>query len=551
MFIINYEVVVKYNGNVLRLEEELGVDVEIVSSTYAIITSTDPILFEALLLYPEIEYVEHPFILQIQDTQSFSSTGITNFKNESGLTGKGTIIGVIDSGIDYTLPIFKNADGTSKILYYWDQSIPGNPPQGFKEGSLYTNEDINNAINNIGSIPISATSSHGTHVASTCSLIAPDASLIIVRVGTRTTDNFSRSTEFMRALKFILDKSLELKMPVSINISYGSNEGSHKGLSLFEQFMDEMCLYWKNNIVIAAGNNRNKGGHKHLILNSNTQEVEFTVGENEQILNINIWPNFADDFSVYLTNPSNIKTQSISLTSGEVRNSIGPTNIKGYFYPIAPYSLTRRVTFQLTSNTMITPGIWKIVFVPNSIVNGDVDIYLPTSEGLSPDTRFLTPSPELTVTVPGTSSKVITVGSYNSKTNTVSVFSGAGDVERCVPKPDILAPGEGIVSFLPGGTTGALTGTSMATPHVTGVCSLFHEWGIVRGNDLFLCSAKLKALLLKSARRIEDIRYPISTSGYGFLNLSTLELSQLAQANNLLDYIYRKRKVKKNLNDKL
>lgn len=550
MLIINYEVIVKYNGNVLRLENELNVDVEIVSSTYAIVTSNDPISFDALLLYPEIEYVERPFILQIQDTQSFSSTGINSFKNRSGLTGKGTIIGIIDSGIDYTLPIFKNEDGTSKILYYWDQSIPGNPPQGFKEGTLYTNEDINNAINNNGSIPISATSSHGTHVAGTCSSIAPDASLIVVRVGTRTTDNFSRSTEFMRALKFVLDKSLELKMPVSVNVSYGSNEGSHRGLSLFEQFMDEMCLYWKNNIVVAAGNNRNKGGHKHIILNSNPQEVEFVIGENEQILNINIWPNFADDFSIYLINPSNIKTQSISLTSGEVRNSIRSTNIKGYFYPIAPYSLIRRVTFQLTSDTMITPGIWTIVFVPNTIVNGDIDIYLPTSEGIDPDTRFLIPSPELTVTVPGTASKVITVGSYNSRTNTVSIFSGAGDVERCVPKPDILAPGEDIVSYLPGGTTGALTGTSMATPHVTGVCSLFHEWGIVRGNDLFLYSSKLKALLLKSARRNENVRYPISTSGYGFLNLSTLELSQLVQANNSIDNIYRKRKVKKNLNHK-
>ena len=87
-----------------------------------------------LLSYPQIEYVENPFILETQDVQSFSSTGIINYRKiRSGLTGKGTILGLIDSGIDYTLPVFKDANGNSKILYYWDQSIPGNPPQGFTQ----------------------------------------------------------------------------------------------------------------------------------------------------------------------------------------------------------------------------------------------------------------------------------------------------------------------------------------------------------------------------------------------------------------------------------
>ena len=522
------------------MENELDVSVEILSPTYAIISSSNPDIFNDLLRYKEIEYIEKPFILQTQDTQSFSSTGITSFKNRSGLTGQGTIIGIIDSGIDYTLPIFKDNDGNSKILYYWEQSIIGTPPEGFKEGTLYTNEDINSAINGEMFIPISATSSHGTHVAGIATSIATEAKLIVVRVGNRTTDYYSRSTEFMRAIKFILDKSLELNMPVSINISYGSNEGSHRGLSLFEQYIDDMCLYWKNNILVAAGNNRDKGGHKHIKLEDRIEEVEFTIGSNETIININIWPSFVDDFNVYLVNPSNQRTQEISLTSGEVRNSIGTTRIKGYFYPIAPYSIQRRVTFQLTTSSQITPGIWKIVFEPVNIVDGNINIYLPTSEGLSKDTRFLTPTTELTVTVPGTASRVLTVGSYNSRTDTASVFSGEGDIEFCVSKPDILAPGEEILSYLPGGNQGALSGTSIATPHVTGVCSLFHQWGIINNNDPFLYSAKLKAILLKSARRKSNIAYPNNLRGYGFLNLSTLELNQIADINKSFDFEYRK-----------
>ena len=537
---IEYEVVAKYNGDILRLENEIGVSVEILGYNYAIIIADSEEKINRLLDYPEIEYIEKPFILETQDVQSFSSTGITRFKQRNELTGKGAILGMIDSGIDYNLPVFRDKDGNSKILYYWDQSIQGTPPEGFQEGTLYTNEDINRAIKGEIKIPISATSSHGTHVAGICAEIANEASIIAVRVGRRVTDTFSKSTEFMRAIKFILDKALELKMPVAINISYGSNEGSHKGLSLFEQYIDDMSSFWKNNIVVAAGNNGDKGGHKNINIKDTGKntEVEFIVGEDEKLLNLNIWPEFIDDFSVYLVNPSNVKTQPISLTSGEIKNSIGATKIKGYFYPIAPYSLTRRVSIQMSSITSISPGIWKLVFEPINIVDGNIDIYLPTSEGISKNTKFLTPTKTATVTVPGTANKVITVGSFNSRTDTVSIFSGEGDIENGIYKPDLLAPGEDIVSVLPGGNIGALTGTSMAAPHVTGSVALFMQWGIVDKNDLFLYSQKMKALLTRNARRSPLNTYPNNSMGYGFLDLSNISLINIAQVNKeeILNY---------------
>lgn len=525
---IDYEVVVKYNGDILKLEEELGVSVEILSPIYAIITADSPDKFENLLNYSEIEYVEKPFILETQDAQSFSSTGITSFKNRTGLTGKGTILGLIDSGIDYTLPIFKNGSGKSKILYLWDQSIKGTPPEGFKEGTLYTNEDINQAINGEKSIPISITATHGTHVAGIVASIANDADIIFVRVGNRQTDYYSRSTEFMRAIKFILDKSLELNKPVTINISYGSNEGSHRGLSLFEQYIDDQCLFWKNNIVVAAGNNANKGGHKRIQLTENLdEEVEIVIGENEMIININIWPDFLDEFSVTVINPSNQSSQALSLDNPNINNTVGNTRVTGFFYPIEPYSLARRVTIRLSSTSLeqgINSGIWRLRFKPIKIVNGQIDLYLPTSEGISKDTKFLSPSNILTVTVPGTASRVITVGSFDSRTDTVSIFSGRGDVSLGIDKPDILAPGENILSYLPGGTTGSLTGTSMATPHVTGACALLMEWGIVQRNDLYLYSQRSKALLIDNARRIEGQTYPSNDLGYGFLDMRNIEL---------------------------
>ncbi|CEQ30407.1 subtilisin-like serine germination related protease [[Clostridium] sordellii] len=544
--LIEYEVIVRYNGDILALTTELGVSVELLGYNYAIITSQNIENIDMLLNYPQIEYVEKPFILNTQDIQSFSRTGITRFKSTNKLTGKGTIIGVIDSGIDYTLEEFRDSQGNSKILYYWDQSINGNPPEGFKDGTLYTNEDINKAIKNEINIPISPTSTHGTHVAGIACQIASEANIIFVRVGSTVTDVFSKSTEFMRAIKFILDKALELKMPVAINISYGSNEGSHRGLSLFEQYIDDMCSFWKNNIIVAAGNNADKDGHKNIKLGDNEVEVEFVVGENEKILNLNIWPDFVDDFSVHIVNPSNVKSQQISLTSGEIRNVLGSTRVRGYFYPISPFSLVRRITIQLSSNININPGIWKLVFTPIKIVMGNVNIYLPTSEGISKDTRFLASSKNLTVTVPGTASKVITVGSFNSRTDTVSIFSGEGDIEENILKPDLLAPGEDILSVLPGGSIGALSGTSMATPHVTGVVALLMEWGIVNRNDLFFYSQKIRAFLIKEARRNPLYTYPNNSMGFGMLDMSNVNLVDISQVNQGYDLLYRK-KVKKKL----
>ena len=542
MVYIDYEVIVKYNGDILRLEQELNVDVEILNDNFAIITSNDPNLFEELLNYTEVEYVERPFILETQDEQSFSASGITSFKNRTDLTGRGTLIGLIDSGIDYTLPVFKDNNGNSKILYYWDQSTGNNPPEGFKEGSLYTNSDINEALNGVRDIPIPITATHGTHVGSICAQIANNAQFIVVRVGSRQTDVYSRSTEFMRAIKFILDRALELAKPIAINISYGTNEGSHKGLSLFEQYIDDMCLYWKNNIVVAAGNNGNKGGHKRIDLSdsSNEQIVEFVVGQGETILNINIWPNFADKFLITVINPSNEESQSLSIENNKISNNLRGTNITGYFYEIQPYSIQRRITIRLSSNNQITPGIWKIVFSQINIVDGIVDLYLPTSEGLSPDTRFLAPSGLLTVTVPGTANRVITVGSYNSRTDVVSGFSGRGDISQGIYKPDLLAPGENIISYLVGGTTGALTGTSMATPHVTGCCALLMEWGIVQGNDLYLYSQKLKSLLLQNARRNRNSIYPSNTNGYGFLDMSDIYFNRLLRSARIDDKNYKR-----------
>lgn len=520
---MDFEVIVKYHGDLSKIEENLNSEVELLNERFAIITLKEEDI-PKLLDYEEIEYIERPFVLGPSLTSSEAS-GIDSFKSTTDLTGDGVIIGIIDSGIDYRHPYFINEDSTSKIISIWDQTRKGNPPDGFKEGYVYTNEDINNALELGERIPFMDQIGHGTHVSGIASSIAPDADIIAVKVGSKGIESFARTTEFMRAVKYIIDEAEKLGKPVVINISYGTNEGPHDGSSLFEEYLDDMSLRWKTSIVVAAGNEGDKGHHKYVKLEEDiSKPIEFSVGPGEMELDISVWKKFSDDFTFKVVSPSGISSPNIGEYSGEINAILGNTKMTSFFVPPTPYTLREQARINLRGNPYIQEGIWRIIIDASEVVEGDVDIYLPISEKLSENTKFLDPSLELTITTPATAERVISVGSYDYRTNTSSSFSGRGDVSRNVVKPDIVAPGEDIVSSFPGGGLASLSGTSMAAPQVVGSIALLMEWGIVDGNDPFLYADRIKALILKNATRDKDfLEYPDEIWGYGTLNLRDIE----------------------------
>lgn len=540
-----WEVIVEYNGDINKISKPLDAKVEILSNAYAIVTLPEKNI-PLLSNYREVEYIERPKKLQLSIINSLSKSCVRSVRMDKNLnlSGKGVIVAILDSGINYMHPDFINDDGTTRILYLWDQTVSGTPPDGFLYGHEFTKDDINNALkagseeeafNIVNSRDIIG---HGTAVAGVAcgngrkaasnsyEGAAPEASLIVVKIGRNIDKGFAHSTELMRGIRYVINKAIMLNMPIVINISFGTNDGSHDGRSIFETFIDEISEEWKTNIVIASGNEGSSGNHYREKLNANSStNVDFTVSSNLKVLWVSLWKSFTDFFNYEIISPNGISSGVINY-SGDVRRFVFNNTIcYVMFGQPTEYNGDQEIYFQFVSESQITSGVWTIVVNTLNIVSGEFDMWLPTSEVSTRSTYFLNPNPNTTLTIPSTALNAITVGGYDSQLNSIASFSGRGYNRKYnVVKPDLVAPAVSILSTNNVGSYSNFTGTSIAAPHVTGSVALIMEWGIVKRNDPFLYGQKLKAYLQLGANRSNNIEigYPNSEWGYGKLCLSNV-----------------------------
>ncbi|TCK92357.1 subtilase family protein [Natranaerovirga hydrolytica] len=537
-----WELIVKYNGNIMALEEELGIEIEVLTNDYAILYVPE-FLINRLTDYPQIEFIEKPKQIFFSLELSKRAACITRVQESPyDLQGEGVIVAIIDSGIDYSHPDFRNEDGTTRIIELWDQTIPGNPPEGFIQGSIFTQDEINEALEQrtrteqLQIVPSVDLSGHGTHVASIAAGngrasdgrfrgVAPKSDLLIIKLGDPATESFPRTTELMRGISYAVNKAIELDQPIAINLSFGNNYGPHDGSSLLETFIDNMTGVGRNVIVIGSGNEGAAAHHTGGILTQGQPEtIEIAVASTERTLNIQIWKSYFDTIDIYITNPAGITVGPLTRRLGTQRFIMGRTEVLVYYGEPTPYNKAQEIYIEMVPlNTYIDGGIWRIRLDPVDIVVGNYNMWLPTSEVLQSVTRFLDPIVFSTLTTPSTARKSITVGAYNSVTNSVADFSGRGYTRYFENiKPDLVAPGVNISAAAPGGGYDTKSGTSMATPFVTGSSALLMEWGIVRGNDPFLYGEKIKAYLIDGTNKpIARFTYPNTELGFGTLCLQS------------------------------
>lgn len=520
-----WEILFQYAGEIYPEEFPEEIRVELLSQGYGIAYLPERKILEFAAL-PQIIYIEKPKNLLLEREEGIAASCMISVKTPpDSLSGEGVYVGILDTGIDIFHPDFIDEEGNTRIAVLWDQTIPGNPPAPFYQGSVYTKEEINRAIHKPGGrslVPSTDGTGHGSHVASIAAGrkgVAPKAELIVVKLGNTDGRGFPRTTQLMSALDYTVRFAQDHGRPVAVNISYGNNYGDHRGNSLLETFVTRISGSWKSTICIGTGNEGDTGRHKHGRMKQDTEKILFDIAPFEPNMNLQLWKHFTDDIRIELAAPSG-EIRQIQNQQGKGVYRYGSTLVYVYYGTPTPYNELQEIYFSfLAENTeSIESGSWELRLIPEQIVNGRYDLWLPVSSGSNSQTRFLEPSLTLTLTIPSTARRIIAAGAYNVRLNAYAGFSGRGDEEVCMEKPDLVAPGTGILGAAPGGGESVMSGTSMAAPFISGACALMMEWGIVKGNDPYLYGEKVRAYLQRGAREMNGFEvYPNSQVGYGRL----------------------------------
>lgn len=527
-----WELIVKYNGNLDRLTG--GIRVEPLIAGYAIVTIPEN-LIGAFSRMEEIEFIEKPKKLYPQVTAGLGAScfyPLLQPVSGKALSGQGVYMAILDSGIDYTDPMFRYADGTTKIAWLWDQGKRADaekgekPPQGFFTGVEYSRKMLNANLQKNSERLTTDVTGHGTNVAKIAVQGAPESELIVVKLDT-ARGTYPSTVSLLRAFTYVAKKAQAENMPVAINLSYGNTYGAHDGSSLLERFIDNITEVGRNVICIGAGNEGASAGHFAGKLSENEiQRISFAIGTYERSFSLQLWKWYADRMDISILSPAGeqylIRNQN---TGGEAQQAVmEQTQLLIFSGRPQPYRKREEVYIDfIPVETYLNTGIWTIEITPRRIANGELRLYMPSAVVRSENTRFLLPSPAQTLTIPSTAQKVITVGAYNAYVRSYAAFSGRGDAgnDRAEnSKPDLAAPGVNI--RIGEGEGGAVvSGTSYATPFVTAAAALLMEYGIVQGNDPFLYGEKVKAYLHAGARQLPgyDI-WPNDQVGWGALCVS-------------------------------
>jgi len=552
-----WELIVKYNGD----PGELGrtgdgaagaVIVEPLIAGYAILTVPEGLVDE-VTADPRIEYMEKPknfYYGQEGPSARACIAGVT--ARDPFLSGKGVLLAVIDSGIAYERREFRKADGSTRIRYLWDQTLaareglPG-PPEGFREGVEFPEDWINSALQErteaerFERMPTIDVSGHGTAVAGIAAAsptdgyqgVAKEADLLIVKLGGEggSLAGYSKTTEILRAVTYCIRKGRDLGEPVAINLSYGNTYGAHDGSSLLERFLDNAAEIGRTVICVGSGNEGNAAGHVAGML-SGKKMVDLVVANYERRLSVQLWKHYEDEFRIALRAPGGT---SVSLMPERADGSGGGyvlrvenVRILVYFGEPAPYSVAQEIYLELLpwdGGDYLPSGIWRFTLEPVRIVTGRYSFYLPPAVTRNAGTGFLEPSPSATLTIPSTAGKVVTVGAYDDAFESYADFSGRGYEAALsgggrpgpgVIKPDVVAPGVNLLAPNIMGGYSYVTGTSFATPIVSGSAALLMQWGILMGRDPYLYGEKIKAYLRRGARPIRgELVYPNEKVGFG------------------------------------
>ena len=470
------------------------------------------------------------------------------------LTGQGVIVAFIDTGIRYDLDVFKNSDGSSRILAIWDQTIQtGTPPEGFYYGTEYKMEQINEALQAdrpYEVIPSRDELGHGTKMASVAAGsnlsegnnfqgVSYDASLVVVKLKLAKQslkDYFLippeaicySETDILLAIKYVQQFYEPFQRPVVICLGIGTSLGDHAGNSYFSNYLNWVARRRNVGLVVCGGNEGNNAGHFAGEVTgrgeNSFQDVEIKVGENEFGFSMSLWGEIPNVFTVEIRSPDGEVIPRINYRIGQIntyRFLYSPTIVNVEYVFIEQISGQQLIFIKFEKPLSV---IWTIrVYASTNLNAAAYNLWLPIEGFLRSDTYFISSSPYTTLTEPAYAENAISVSTYNSENNSFYLRSGRGFGRMGEITPDISAPGVDISTIL-----GEDSGSSLAAAITAGAVANFLLWAVIEGHDTGVNSITIRNYFVRGADRELNIDYPSREWGFGKLNLAGVFRALLA-----------------------
>jgi len=525
--------------------------IDFVNSTLAVVYV--PLSTVTPFTYTSYTYSAVPKLYSLLDVTSMDAAGITAASELPVLSnqGAGIIVGFVDTGINYTDQLFRNVDGSTRIIGIWDQTIEPISEEFNSDfpalyGTQYTAEQINLALNSddpASIVPTRDENGHGTFLASIAagnqderagfSGAAPRAAIAMVKL--KPAKQYLRDfyliqdgadayqeNDIMMGVSYLYFLARKYSMPLVVCIPLGTNMGSHMGMSRLGQYLNQVSLSNGSAVITAAGNETGARHHFRAVMDADTDEVtaELRVGEREAGFSMELWAEDVGVYTVGFISPTGEVAREVSVPlRGEntVSFLLEQTQITVYTQ-IADVSAGSQFIFMRFEKPM--SGIWRIL-VRNSLdIRETFHLWLPVRGFISDETYFLRPDPDTIITDPGNAQYPITVTAYDHTRNSIYIHASRGYSRSGQIKPDLAAPGVNILGASASGRRlTRMSGTSVSAAHLAGAAAILLHWGVLDGNYPYLNTPVLKSIFVRGAQRNPALTYPNREYGYGTLDL--------------------------------
>lgn len=533
--------------------------IDFVDSTLAVVYV--PLSTVTPFTYTSYTYSAVPKLYSLLDVRSMEAAGITTASGLPALgnQGAGVIVGFVDTGINYMDPLFRNVDGSTRIVGIWDQTNNSDNSNNMENeaakpfsafpalyGTQYTAAQINLALNSddpVSIVPTRDENGHGTFLASIAagnrderaefSGAAPRASIAMVKL--KPAKQYLREfyliqdgaeayqeNDIIMGVSYLYFLARKYSMPLVVCIPLGTNMGSHMGMSRLGQYLNQVSLSNGSAVITAAGNETGARHHFQAVMDADTDEVtaELRVGEREAGFSMELWAADVGVYTVGFISPTGEVARRISVPlRGEntVSFLLEQTRITVYTQ-IADVSAGSQFIFMRFENPM--SGIWRILIRNSLDIRETFHLWLPVRGFISDETYFLRPNPDTIITDPGNAQYPITVTAYDHTRNSVYIHASRGYSRSGQIKPDLAAPGVNILGASSSGRRlTRMSGTSVSAAHLAGAAAILLSWGILDGNYPYLNTPVLKSIFIRGAQRNPALTYPNREFGYGTLDL--------------------------------